>query len=606
MSRISELRERQISTLEGVIEAGASIYDESFGLCSGAWGSNDAKRNKLYGGHWVVWKSPAYAEALLKRKRDEGRAARIIERMCDFVERDPGWPFYGNWYGIAEWGRTKDQNGVCFAVNALGYIWEQHREQLPKKTRAKLYEALLISAEGLVRRRADVFYTNIYLLCIAGKLLLGRILDRPDLLRLAEIEFECLLDRFSRENCSEYNSPTYTPVHIEALITCREFATSPKMRRQADAALDFLLSLFALNYHRPSQSHSGTMSREYREGALAQFESSHHMAHVLFGEPLPAPCGEIPLLNRLFAGVQWTRHDYRPSKAVQDLFDRRPARIRVREQNVSYWGRDYDPRIIERDMHQNEIWSLATQYGVWANYGHYMPFMFTYRNDGRRNLFFQNEPDRPLIDAWFRQTEDRALGAFFWKLHDWQEFKQWFDEPPFRALHIAHLGKPEEMGAFELDGLPWDGKRQPAAGSTLYMRQCEVEIRLRFLKPPKGVSTPAMRMHRVAGDAAIHFTYAESKSADRFWRMPAAMLPVCFEVRRAAPGRPWPETPVTATRDGDVLTLSAKGLTVPVPLTLAGRDRLAAAMKPPIRGNLVESDVLTLDTAALRRSFGLK
>jgi hypothetical protein len=587
MSLSSEMRDRQRALLAAAVEGGEKIYDPEAGLCYRETVSVDPKREKLYRGHFVAWISPAYAEALLATRADIPRACRILESICGAQELDPGLPFYGNFYAVKEWGAVRDQNAVAFLSVSLGHIWLDYRDLLPDCTRKLLLDALRVAATGLIRRRADVFYTNIYLYCVAGKLLLGRILDRPDLLELAETEWECYVDRVSRENISEYNSPSYQPIHVECLLTILDHATDPRMRREANRMLEYELSLYALHYHRPSGIHAGVMSRAYREGLLTHGSASKAMAHVLFGEPLDNPPEESKGAEGWLWGVKWCRYSYVPPRKVRDLFFEKRFPVRIRERVVSYWGRDDHPKGIELDHYQTVKYSLATQYGVWASYGHYLPFHFTHAGEGRRrSIFFQHQPERPLIDAWFRQDGRTALGAFFWGLPDYRTFSFWWGEPPFTAELICHLGGMDDMDIL-LDGKAWDGRRQPEPGSVIEVRKKGISARVALLAPPRGVRTPALKMLDIEGDVAILLTFARSKSADRFWRLPPAVQPVLFEVFPG--GRPLRrgKTKVTGTvRDG-IWTLRAGNLSAAVPVTLEGRNRLAEAMNPPIQGGLI-------------------
>jgi len=592
MSLSSEMRDRQRAVLDAAVEGGGKIYDPEAGLCYRETQSIDPKREELYRGHFTAWISPAYAEALLATRSDIPRACRILEAICEAQELDPGLPFYGNFRAVKEWGAVRDQNAVAFLSVSLGHIWLDYRELLPDRTRKRLLEALRVAATGLIRRRADVFYTNIYLYCVAGKLLLGRILDRPDLLELAETEWECYLDRVSRENISEYNSPSYQPIHVECLLTTRDHATSPRMKREAGRMLEYELSLYALHYHRPSRIHAGVMSRAYREGLLTHGSGSKAMAHVLFGEPLDAPPGKSKGTEGWLWGVKWCRYAYIPPRKVRRLFFGKRFPVRIRERVVSYWGRDDDPRVIELDHIQTEKYSLATQYGVWASYGHYLPFHFTHAgSERRRSIFFQHQPGHPLVDAWFRQDGRTALGAFFWGLPDYRTFSFWWDEPPFTAEMICHLGALDEMDLL-LDGELWDGRRQPDPGSVIEVRKKEIGARVTLLEPPRGVRPPVLKMLDIEGDAAIFLTFGRSRSADRFWRLVPAVQPVLFEVLPIGTRPTGRKIKVTGSMEEGVWTLRAGRLRSRVPITLEGRNRLAEASNPPISGPLVECSQL--------------
>ncbi len=331
------------------------------------------------------------------------------------------------------------------------------------------------------------------------------------------------------------------------------------------------------------------------------------MAHVLFGQPLPEiPKSQSPGIIGNASPI-WCRSNYVPSKRLHDLFYNKCFPMAMTEKNVSYWGRDNEPKVIERYSHQTELYSLATEYGVWLNYGHFLGFHLTHAGAGERRVFFiQNEPDYPLIDVWFKQNENTALGAFFWGLHGYRELRGWWHSEPFQARHICHMGGKDEIVSLQIDGREWDGKRQPKPDSTIIIVKPEIELRLRFLRPPKGVRAPDIHLTERAGDYVMFFTYAISDSIDAFLNLPPAVLPLVFEVRPGGSGRDWKEQPVKIKLKEGRWMLSMGRLSATVPLTLEARDAMAEETNPPLMGNLVECPDFTYDTKALRKWFGLK
>jgi len=606
MSLKSELKERQAKILELALIDGERQFDASFGLCQDIDPKPKGSQGKNPQGHSVSHVSPAYAEALLATGRDIPRAARILERTCDFQRLDPRRGTHCSFPVVAEWKPgVIDQNAVSFWSLHAGVIWNRFRDLLPQSTRDRLLETFEYAAIGLVRRRPDVFYTNVYLLTLVATILLGKILERPDFLKLGGIQWNCFLDTLARENISEFNSNGYTAIHVECLMALHEHGTTPLMRRQAKAAMEYFLTAYALNYHLPSHAHAGTMSRAKPWMVLSMKSSTDFMAYALFGEPLPVLPGEngphVPV-----GTVVWTRSDYVPSAEVREIFARKKFPIAFTERNVSYWGRDYDPKVVERATDQTDLYSLSTQYGVWANYRDYLHLHLTHAGKGQhRAVYFQHEPEFPLIDAWFRQRRDTALGAFFWCLHGYREFREWWRNPPFDATMVAQLGIPDEMISLQLDGKEWDGKRQPKAGSTVLIVKPEIEVRIRFLEAPRGVRTPALRMEMRDRDAIVLMTFGKSENANKFWTSPPAVQPVLLEVRRGGSKSVWKTREVHAVEKRGCLDLSVGTLKVRAPLTLATRDAMAAKTNPPIRKPILESPYFTLSIDDMRKRLGI-
>lgn len=584
-------RERMLTL---IAERGDELYDPDFGLCRHTAHPEDPAIAKKYSGHFVAWVSPAYAEALLALRRDVPRAARIIERICDFQETDPGWPTHGNYHAVAEWRRVDDQNAVCFLAVALGEIWMRHRALLPAATRKRLFASLDLAALGLLRRRPDVFYTNIYLLTVAGELILARILDRPDLVVVAQQQWDCFIDRLARENISEFNSPSYTAVHLECLLTIGAYAANARMRREAGAVFDRVLTLLCLDYHEPSRTHAGTMSRVYRENLFQHMSSTAVVLNYWFGAVLPSDPADDKTGIHLSGEIWLTRHNFRPRPALRALLFDKPDPLRVRERMVSYWGRDYAPQIIERASTQTGVYSLATLNGVWPHYGHCLPFHFTHAgNERRRSIFFQHEVNYSLVDAWLRQNDRAVLGAFFWGLEDYGTFRAWWSGPPFRAGMVCCLGRRDEMRALRLNGRVWNGKTQPRWGAVLEIEKATVTARLTLLPPPAGVRAPRLELGEERGETILLLRFAESDSADAFWNMPPAVAPILFEVSVRGERERAPLAPQMAVRDGRLI-MRAGNLRAEAPLTMAARAAMEARRRPPLRQPLVESPVLTV------------
>ncbi len=606
MSLKSELKERQARLLELALLDGERQFDEKFGLCQNFDSRPKGAKNNNDAGHTVSHMSPAYAEALLATGRDIPLAARILERTCDFQRLDPRRGTHCSFPVIAEWKPgVIDQNAVSFWSLAAGVIWNRYRDLLPQSTQDRLLETFEYAAIGLVRRRPDVFYTNVYLLTLVATIILGKILKRPDLIKLGTIQWNCFLDALARENISEFNSNGYTAVHVECLMVLHMYAPTALMRRQAKAAMEYFLTAFALNYHLPSHAHAGTMSRAKPWMVLTMKSSTHMMAYALFGEPIPILPGDdgprVPV-----GSVMWTRSDYVPSAEIREIFFRKKFPISFMERNVSYWARDYDPKVIERATDQTDLYSLSTQYGVWANYRDYLHLHLTHAGTGEhRAVYFMHDPEFPLIDAWFRQTRDTALGAFFWCLHGYPEFREWWRRPPFDARMVAHLGMPDEMISLQLDGREWNGKRQPKAGSTVLIVKPEIEVRIRFLKAPRGVRMPDLRMEMRDRDAIVLMTFGQSENANKFWTSPPAVQPVLLEVRPGGSNALWKTREVASVEKQGHLDLSLGKLKVRAPLTLATRDAMAAKTNPPITKPILESPYFTLSMDDMRKRLDI-
>ncbi len=195
------------------------------------------------------------------------RARELVERVLGWQDRKRSSLTYGNYFWRTIWkadpGYVRDPNAASFIVPPLALLLR--REDMPGELRGRLKESLALAGEALLAHRATWGYTNIALLNMAGKLLIGSVLNDDRQRRLAYWDWEEWRNHTARMGViNETFSNCYTWVQLEALalmLTCPE--ADPAFCGEVRMALRHLLTACAQDYHPGIGRVTGTQSRAY-------------------------------------------------------------------------------------------------------------------------------------------------------------------------------------------------------------------------------------------------------------------------------------------------------------------------------------------------------
>ena len=205
----------------------------------------------------------SYALALCEAKMHPDRLERLFELAESMQDRDPNSRGYGNfrWYWLES--GVRDFNAVEFCMQSGALLWLRHRENIPAEAREILHEILEYSVQGCLRHRVSESYTNIALMNAENLILLGEVLDKPE---VADEGYQ-RLDRIClytwEAGIHEYCSPTYYGVDLDCLWLIEAFCQRERGREQARALLELFWTDIALNWFSASQRLGGARSRDY-------------------------------------------------------------------------------------------------------------------------------------------------------------------------------------------------------------------------------------------------------------------------------------------------------------------------------------------------------
>lgn len=211
--------------------------------------------------HPSLW----YAGVLLEAG-DVAAAERIIERVLTMQELRQGDPHHGNFRWHYEDEGVVDLNACQFVLEAL---LRMPLDRLGEGLRERVHAAMRLALAEAERLDVHWTYTNIHLLDIHNRILVGDLLgdaavSRAGLERLRE------WSRRTKEVGAphEFNSATYAAVDINCLADIANRAADAEARALGLEMEQLLWRHVALHWHAPTLQLAGPHSRAYRRDVV--------------------------------------------------------------------------------------------------------------------------------------------------------------------------------------------------------------------------------------------------------------------------------------------------------------------------------------------------
>lgn len=220
-------------------------------------------------------------------------AQAILANLLTMQDTDPASPTYGTWPRAYELPLATDVkpdlNWTAFFGEALLDLRLSHPERLPDALRKSVDRAIDVAARATLARtgrHADPGYTNIAVKGAALACLAGQISGDPELSHQAMEKLRGI-DAYTERHgdFTEYNSPTYEWVTINALQILRQHATDPETREIAQRLYHLAWEGVALHYHAPSGQWTGPYSRTYFDLLGPENEFAKWLPRALQGPP---------------------------------------------------------------------------------------------------------------------------------------------------------------------------------------------------------------------------------------------------------------------------------------------------------------------------------
>ncbi|PIY49437.1 MAG: hypothetical protein COZ05_00445 [Armatimonadetes bacterium CG_4_10_14_3_um_filter_59_10] len=461
---IAEESQKQIDSEIGLIRP--SGHTLSFGAHSQASGSD-------------VRSSAEFAVALAMTRHDD-LAWKALGAVLDHQDINPRSFTYGNFFWHSHWKTAWDPNAVSFIAPCLCYVLRHRGDSMPDALKSGLREGLSLAIEGLNAHRATWEYTNIALLNMASKLLIGDVLDDPRARDLSYWDWEEWRNHSARLGAiTEYNSVCYTYVQIHALammLTCN--SASEQLLREVREAMRHLITAAVFDYHPAIGRITGPQSRAYEgDRRLRGHSAMDWVMHLTASAPEPQR------RQPLWLGVPIGPEDVLPEAA--DLSLTRTTLASTQDfSRTNYLAPDFALGSISRG-------------GV--RFGHGVPFFLTYKSASSR-CTIPIQTTRPPAGHFSCQRGGTLLTGCTWLIdpnsdHDNLSPAWWkgrftglntgrphelVRDQQFAPEFVAELGIAEEIRLFDGDGKAIsDIDRQNLRG-TVILETESVRVGLRF------------------------------------------------------------------------------------------------------------------------------
>ncbi len=205
----------------------------------------------------------SYALTLAEADVHADRLPRLMELVERMQDRDADSPDYGNLWWYWRDGAVTDRNSVEFVMQTATRLWVRHEANLEPEVAVALRRIMELGAEGCLRHRVPVWYTNIAILNASNLVALGDILDNADVAEAGCRRLKDICLWTWKYGVTEYVSPTYYAVNLDGLRWIAARAREPETRRQAEALLELASTDIGANWWPPAERLAGAHSRSY-------------------------------------------------------------------------------------------------------------------------------------------------------------------------------------------------------------------------------------------------------------------------------------------------------------------------------------------------------
>ncbi|MDQ8194103.1 hypothetical protein QEH59_06690 [Coraliomargarita sp. SDUM461004] len=221
--------------------------------------------------HSIRW-SLEYAVTLMD-SGDEAyrqRALDIIDVVLQYQNTDPTDRHYGLWPDFLEISmedmQRVDGNTADFLGIALIGIRFVHGDRIPDALKERIDVAIKHAAVSVMHRDITVTYTNPAMMSLVVTLVAGDAYDMKDVKAYGLAKAKKILDyTVDQGSFTEYNSPNYLTVVINALQRVRSYVRDPRALKIVDQLYYMAWKHAAVRFHPPTRQWSGPNSRSYQE-----------------------------------------------------------------------------------------------------------------------------------------------------------------------------------------------------------------------------------------------------------------------------------------------------------------------------------------------------
>jgi hypothetical protein len=265
---------------------------------------------------------------------EPARSEAWIERAYETQDMDRGSVTFGELKWKTGDAAITDRNAIEFGTQAIGPIYLAYGTHLSDDFKKKMGPHLRAALAGLRDHRVPLSYTNIFLMKLVSRMLIGQAVGDHVIVQQAEEDLDAWLDDTRHHGIHEFDSPTYYSTDLASLVEGRRYATLRQTRNKFEVALDYFWTDIAASFFPPGQRMAGPYSRDY------DFLSGHGGLDVWLADagwtrpPVPAPDFEkVFLLENARPG------GYRPKPVAAALIEHVPREVTSRWDEDPWHGR---------------------------------------------------------------------------------------------------------------------------------------------------------------------------------------------------------------------------------------------------------------------------
>lgn len=327
-----------------------------------------------------------------------------IERAYAMQVMDPASPNYGELKWKTSDDAVTDLNAVEFATQAIGPFYLTYGKELSLGFKARMAPHLAAALAGLDRHNVPVSYTNIFLMNLVSRMLIGQATGDNSAVTGAGRQLVAWLDYTRQNGIHEFDSPTYYSADLDSLVEGYRYAANAADRRNFERALDYFWTDIAASYLPGAHRMAGAYSRDY------DFLRGHGGMNIWLTDAGWASYSETTLdLEKVFVLDNRRAGGYRPRTELAALSAQLPREV------VSSW--DGDPH------HLRFLW-MNSGIALGCTSGDYGP------QDKLFNATFAGSPELAQISI-VPDTFDSPYGLL--KSLD----KSGHNKPTHQPLHAA-------------------------------------------------------------------------------------------------------------------------------------------------------------------------
>ncbi len=145
------------------------------------------------------------------------RLEQLLTLAASRQDLDPRSETFGSFRWSWNDTQVTDRNSIEFCMQPAAIVWQKHRDALPPAARAKLRALLDPAVQASLTHKVAPSYINIALMSAGNLIVLGEGLGRADVADEGYQRLRAIHDATARKGISEYLSPTYYGVNLNAL-----------------------------------------------------------------------------------------------------------------------------------------------------------------------------------------------------------------------------------------------------------------------------------------------------------------------------------------------------------------------------------------------------